>query len=252
MGQFVCAGCTERSAGKDEVELLTENPTSSSLIRSFSASSSGTFGFNLVTVSNTVDSCVCRYLTLLEDSASFSSLVQGPDCTVESLEAAEGPVLKYQFRVPFEPEVFLDFLGQVHLRTQWDDNVASSEMILEEDDIRITKTVYKKVLGTAARESLLASKRIKIRKNYLDLNMSVDSDKFPVQDGNVRVHVKLGGYFVESIPRDSEGNICLVTAISCADFGFSPALAQLTRKLAATAIPRMTRNLQKALKQVAN
>ena len=79
----------------------------------------------------------------------------------------------------------------------------------------------------APRDILMVSKRGSFKEGLFDICTSIDSPAFPESSGIVRAKVMIGGYFVEPIEMDSEGNIAKVTSVSESNFGGSIPVSML-------------------------
>ena len=88
----------------------------------------------------------------------------------------------------------------------------------------------------APRDILMVSKRGYYENGVFDVCTSIDSPAFPETSGVVRAKVMLGGYLVEPIIMDEEGNIAKVTSISESNFGGSIPVSML-KSLAVKHVP---------------
>lgn len=100
----------------------------------------------------------------------------------------------------------------------------------------------------SARDALIVCQKMKIGDSIIDFCTSVESEAFPVSNDIVRMQLYVGGYYLEPIPKDENGNITIVTSISHVNVGITPAMSKIVRKLASTNIPQFGKNILKALK----
>ncbi|CAG9315983.1 unnamed protein product [Blepharisma stoltei] len=210
-------------------------------------------GFNTTDVQSKLEDAKQEFLNLINEGIEGGDceiVVDNPDCKVSGKETSDGYLVKYQFKMPYEPEALLSFLQKLEKRPVWDKNVFSSERIAQLDPSTcIIRTIYKKQWAISSRENLIACKKAKIGEAIADFSTSVESEELPVQNDYVRVKLFVGGYYYEPIEKDENGNITLVTSISHLDIGMTNVMNKLARKLTSTGVPKFVKTLMAELKK---
>lgn len=118
------------------------------------------------------------------------------------------------------------FLQLVEKRKDWDTNVSECKKICDiTNDIAVYYTLYKRFLMSAPRDTLIIGQHINNDQGYFDVSTSINSTLVPETPSIVRAQVGIAGYLIQSIEKDSEGNITVVKSISEANYGQSLALS---------------------------
>ena len=118
------------------------------------------------------------------------------------------------------------FLQLVEKRKDWDTNVSECKKICDiTNDIAVYYTLYKRFLMSAPRDTLIIGQHIKNDQGYFDVSTSINSALVPETPSIVRAQVGIAGYLIQSIEKDSDGNITVVKSISEANYGQSLAVS---------------------------
>lgn len=208
-------------------------------------------GFAYSDITACFDSIEEQFKALIsEGSTGYDVIVDKDNCKVLSKEAPDGYILKYSWNIPYSAEKFKDFMSKPEMRKTWDGNVETNQVVgryRETESIMYTK--YKKFLTFDPRETLAYTKTIQLFGNIADITYSVESEKFPVQNGVVRVKLYVAGMYIEKIDPDESGNITRVTCLSHMDIGLPKNLNNIARKFAGTTIPPITKKIVTQLKK---
>lgn len=211
----------------------------------------GIEGFDYNTITACYDSIEERFRTIVsEGSEGYDVIVDKDNCKVLSKEASDGYILKYSWLIPYTAENFKEFMSKPELRKTWDGNIDTSQVVgkySQNETIMYTK--YKKFLTFDPRETLAYTKTTSMNGNIADVTFSVESDKYPVSNGVVRVKLFVAGMYIERIDPDENGNLIRVTCLSHMDIGLPKNLNNIARKFAGTTIPPITKKIVTQLKK---
>ena len=102
------------------------------------------------------------FMNQLGDKTGFKTIIQYPECILQEKEDNSGSILKWQFKVPFEPLEFFRFTADTSARSKWDPNVRAISTLYDDGKLRVTHTMLRKILVVSSRDFLLASKIVQI------------------------------------------------------------------------------------------
>jgi len=243
MGQNICTSCLNRPAENGEIKL--EQSSSTPLISPNAAA-----GVNVVETQRKLNEALDTFKELLEegiDGTDCEVIVDESFCKVSAKELEKGYVIKYKFFMQHSREEFFDFMAHTENRHTWDKNVKFSKRLAEFEGIGIIHTVYKGQMGASAREAVVATKKHEYGKGVIDFSTSVETEEVPENGDHVRVAVHTGGYYVEPIPTDEQGNITMVMGVSYVDLKIPKYLEKMAKKFSCKTMPTFAKNLVKAL-----
>jgi len=251
----LCSNCfssTEEEPESQEMQysLLQDNPRESS-----TAQSNSSFG------STSKDT---EYLLRLIESASLTfynhlkqplqeegmeEMVNKEGFRIFASDLPEGYFIKASWKMPFTAEEFLDFIQNTELRRTWDKNIERMEVISEPlPEIVVSYTKFKKLLVMSPRDCVLASKILKIHNGVLMVNTSCEHSDYPECKDPIRAKIDVGGYYIEPIEEDEEGNKSKVVNITIGNFGGSVPKA-MVKKVTANSIPKHIKTIHAELKK---
>jgi hypothetical protein len=208
-------------------------------------------GFDYEEVVCLVNQAVTSFTELVDEGVQgYDVIYDKENCKVYSKEAPDGYILKYTWTLPCSPKDFMAFMDRIDLRKTWDSNIDLVQVLGEYSDKEsIIYTKYKKFLTFDPRETLTYTRSMHIHGNLAGVTFSVESEKFPITNGAVRVKLFVAGLYAEEIPMDEMGNTTKVTCISHMDVGLPKALNNVARKFAGTTIPPLTKKICTQLKK---
>lgn len=207
-------------------------------------------GFEIAYINEKLDSATKDYFEMIRegiDGGGCTLEIDKPDIKVSGKETEKGYVMKYQFFIPYTPDEFFELIDRCDKRASWDDGVKISEIAAELPEAKIVHTIYKGVFPISSRDVLLACKKTRDGKAYCDISTSIESAEFPLEKDIVRMQIYVGGYYLEPIPRDENGNITRITSVTHINVGLPVAMSKAIRKLATTNIPKFGKTLVKAI-----
>ena len=204
--------------------------------------------FNLGDVSHALEIALGEFLKELEVAPAkdplLELLINTEEFKVYGRETARGLLLKTEWRVPYTPQVYVDFIKNFEKRKEWDKNVDEYRKVCYlSEDVSVNYQRYKKVMVVSARELLVACKSMRKEGGWIDVSCSVTSPAFPIKDSIVRAHLHLGGYHVAPTPAGSS-----IVAVSEMDFGGSLPRSAM-KKITAVGLLMFTKSLSAALAQ---
>ncbi|CAG9326045.1 unnamed protein product [Blepharisma stoltei] len=209
-------------------------------------------GFNLAHVNEKLEEAEKEYLEMIREGLDGGNCIveiDKPDVKVSGKETEKGYVVKYQFCMPFTPDEFFNLVDFPAKKAKWDSSVKLSEEVMKTDNFSAVHTIYKGAFPISARDVLLVCRKFKDGKNWCDLSTSVESENYPVDKDVVRMQIFAGGYYLEPMEKDENGNITKVTSVSHINVGLPPAMSKAVRKFATSQIPKFGKNLIKAIEK---
>lgn len=142
------------------------------------------------------------------------------------------------------------FIRMYEKRKDWDSHISECKKICDiTDDIAIYYILYKRFLTMAPRDVLLVSQQVRHEDGWIDISTSINSSILPENEKVVRAKINISGYFIREIPRDENGNNCLVIHVVEGNYGQSIA-GNIAKKITASITPKFVQSLMDGLKKM--
>ena len=176
----------------------------------------------LVQISRLLLDARMRFIDYLSEdfTKGYEEITRQYGCRVYAKDTCEGVVIKADWLTCLTGEEFISYFQDLHKRKAWDKTIEDIYNIGSDDDFMYEYTRFKKKFAIAQRDMLVATKVFRSNGIHL-VSVSTQHSTVPLNDGIVRIDVKLAGYHTLSIAKDSLGNITRVFSILEADFGGS-------------------------------
>ena len=200
-------------------------------------------------INNTLDNFFSMIRAPVSSDSSLELISSKDNLTIYSKDTPRGFLLRSEWLMEFEPAEFIQFLGNVELRKNWDkkmESVTKLQTILSEYGVYYQK--YKKIMLLAQRDLLYVSKTFQLGDAWVDICSSIEMPEFPPdQNDIVRMRVFLGGYYAEPLTNPTGPMKTKVTCVSECDFGGAIPRA-IVKKVTAITIPSYVKEVEDALR----
>lgn len=198
---------------------------SATLTQSDEISNEDSNAFSKPDLINLVNNAQNKFIDLLHadpKTLGFELILDSKGFTVHSKENATGYTVISSWNLPFTPQTVVKFMRQSHLKQHWDRNVQEARKVSDiTPEISVFYQVYRKILMMSQRDMLVVSKLTPLGAGWLEVCSSIESPMFPERKSVVRARVSLGGYYIDSIEPDLNGNVSHCVSINETDFGGS-------------------------------
>ena len=179
-------------------------------------------------------------------------IVEKEHIRVYGRDTNRGFLLRSEWLIAYEPEVFIRFLSNIDLRLRWDKKMESLHPIKNiPPDYGVYYQTYKKIMLLAQRDLVYISKTFSVGEAWVDVCSSVDIQEVREVKDVVRMKLYMGGYFVQPLPSHLGKMTSKVVCVSECDFGGSIPKA-IVKKVSAITIPSYVRELEDALRNYLN
>ena len=176
-------------------------------------------------------------------------IVEKENVRVYGRDTSRGFLLRSEWLIAYEPQVFIQFLGDVDLRLKWDKKMESVHRLKTiPPAYGVYYQTYKKIMLLAQRDLLYVSKTFQAGQAWVDVCTSIDLDEVGEKKDIVRMKLYLGGYYVESLQPAVGRMVARVVCVSECDFGGSVPKA-IVKKVSAITIPSYIREVEEALRR---
>jgi hypothetical protein len=176
-------------------------------------------------------------------------IVEKENVRVYGRDTNRGFLLRSEWLIAHEPDVFIRFLGDVDLRLTWDKKMESVRRLKTiPPDYGVYYQTYRKIMLLAQRDLLYVSKTFAVGQAWADVCTSVDLAEAGEVKDVVRMRLYLGGYYVERLEKEVGKMLSRVICVSECDFGGSVPKA-IVKKVSAITIPSYVREVEEALRK---
>lgn len=200
-------------------------------------------------INNTLDAFFGMIRAPVTSDPELNLISNKGNLIVHSKDTPRGFLLRSEWLMEFEPSEFIQFLGDVELRPNWDkkmESVTQVKSILSEYGVYYQK--YKKIMLLAQRDVLYVSKTFQLGTAWVDICSSIELPEFPPdQNDTVRMRLFLGGYYAEPLAVPVGALKTKVTCVSECDFGGAVPRA-IVKKVSAITIPSYVKEVEDALR----
>ena len=200
-------------------------------------------------INSTLETFFSMINTPVSSDSSLELISNKDNLTIHSKDTPRGFLIRSEWLMDFEPQEFIQFLGNVELRSTWDkkmESVKRLKTIMSEYGVYYQK--YKKIMLLAQRDFLYVSKTFQTGNAWVDICSSIELPEFPPdQNDTVRMRVFLGGYFAEPLETPQGSFRSKVTCVSECDFGGAVPRA-IVKKVTAITIPSYVKEVEDALR----
>jgi hypothetical protein len=184
-----------------------------------------------------------------ENDTSFVQVVAKEGITVYSKDVEEGFVLKCIWKIPYSPDEFINFIGNIEHRKKWDKNIDQVKVVDSLDEkTRVMHLLYKRILTVSPRELLVLNRKQKRGEVWFDVSASIQSSEFPENPSYIRAHLYIGGHMIEPC-LEEDGTRAKITNYVQADFGGSLP-ATMIKKMSAMTLPQFAKSITKAIEKL--
>lgn len=200
-------------------------------------------------INNTLDTFFGMIRAPVTSDPELNLISNKDNLIIHSKDTPRGFLLRSEWLMEFEPSEFIQFLGDVELRPNWDKKMESVTMvktILSEYGVYYQK--YKKIMLLAQRDVLYVSKTFQLGTAWINICSSIELPEFPPdQNDTVRMRLFLGGYYAEPLEVPIGPLKTKVTCVSECDFGGAIPRA-IVKKVSAITIPSYVKEVENALR----
>jgi len=211
--------------------------------------------FSKAEVTQMISSCEEKFLKEIQTSPlenGYENVLDKAGFEVYCKDLPEGFIMLSKWKVPYDGKELLEFMKRSDIRKAWDKNIEEARKICDvSQDISVYYQLFKKMLMTAQRDMLVVTKLSKTNQGWLDVSTSIDSSLLPACDNVVRARLAIGGYFMQPMTKDSEGNITQVFSLSEAYFGGNFPKSMI-KKMSVTMVPKFAKSMIEGFEKFSN